>query len=388
MADGKRLLFAISFHHLCNDGTLMALVALLPVLVDALGISYYEVGLLGFGLMVTVAVQYVVGRISDRRFSPIMLEMGAALMAASFFILLFVNDFIGLFSVVMIMRVGAAFYHPIGISWITRAYGGPGLDTALGIQSGIGNLGVIVALATTGYLGEALGWKAPCALWAALNASAIVLGLAIVRTAGIATPFRRDSPRTNPLVTARKIGLLAIPVIAGGALYQVTSYFGPLNLTKTGEWSAGSADAVFAVWIGVGTVTSYYFGRISSRFTREGILITSYIASSAAALILSFANDWEVVSATLVFYGALLYLTYPALFAIVTRATDEQERGTAFGVLFGFQLGGGAATVYVSGIVADALSDPAYAFLIVSVLALASVAAFSLWQRASATGPA
>lgn len=388
MTAGRRLLWAISFHHLCNDGTLMVLVALLPVLKDEMGISYYEVGLLGFGLLVTVVAQYIVGRVADRKASPLMLESGAALMALSFFVLLFVNDFVGLFLVVIVMRIGAAFYHPVGISWITKAYGGSRLDTALGIQSGVGNLGVIIALATSGFLGEAFGWKIPCAVWTALNVSAVMIGIITVRTAGFQPTIKTDSIRISPLATARKIGLLAIPIVAGGALYQVTSYFGPLNLTKTGEWTAGGADAVFSIWIGIGAITSYYFGRVSAVLSKERILAVSYLASSIATLMLAFVNQRALVSVTLFFYGALLYLTYPALFAIVTLATVERERGTAFGILFGFQLGGGAATVYVSGIVADALSDPAYAFVIVSVLALVSVAAFAVWQRTTGSAKA
>jgi len=60
------------------------------------------------------------------------------------------------------------------------------------------------------------------------------------------------------------------------------------------------------------------------------------------------------------------------LFSIINDVTDESERGTAFGLLFGFQLGGGAVVVYVCGIVADALDNPDYAFVIVAILAAAS----------------
>ena len=71
-------------------------------------------------------------------------------------------------------------------------------------------------------------------------------------------------------------------------------------------------------------------------------------------------------------YGAFLFVTYPALFSIINEVTNESERGTAFGILFGLQLGGGAFVVYVCGIVADSLNNPDYAFVIVAVLAAAS----------------
>src|SRR5512136_20487 len=180
MPSDKRLLWVISYHHACNDGTLMALIALLPILTVKMQLSYYEVGLLGFGLIITVAVQYAIGRVVDRVFSKYLLEAGSVLMGLSFAVLLLVDDFRGLFGVVILMRVGAAFYHPVGTSWITRKFAGPYLETALGVQSGVGNFGVIIAMATSGFLGEMYSWKAPCVLWACMNFVAVLLGLLVV----------------------------------------------------------------------------------------------------------------------------------------------------------------------------------------------------------------
>ena len=377
----RRLLWTVSFHHLCNDGTLMVLVAVIPVLVDVMDLSYYDVGILGLTLAITVIAQFMVGKYTDRRFSVYVLEIGVALMAMSFLLLLLVNDFKGILLAVIAMRVGAAFYHPVGISWITRAYAGPGLDRALGVQSGFGNMGVILALASSGYLAESFSWKIPCVIWALLNIAAIAVGLSVInRSSEMSGPARSKEP-IGSVLTLRKIGWLTVPIIAGGALYQVTSYFGPLNLTTSAlQWTAGDADLMFAIWIGVGTVTSYYFGSFSSRFGRTKILWAAYTISSVAAVILAITALWYVVAPTLVFYGALLFITYPALFALVTEATHENERGTAFGIIFGFQLGGGAILVYACGAVAEAFGDPAYAFIIVSVLSAVSLVFLKVWE--------
>ncbi|MCU0860252.1 MAG: MFS transporter [Thermoplasmata archaeon] len=381
MAKDKRLLWVISYHHACNDGTLMALVALLPILFVELDISYYEVGLLGFGLVITVAVQLAVGRIADRAFSHYLLEAGAALMALSFILLLFVQDFAQLFVAVISMRVGASFYHPVGISWITREYVGSELDGALGVQSGIGNLGVIVAMASSGFLGEAFGWKTPCLLWAAMNLAAIVAGMYVVR--GHAGGANHSSTRAPISIrqTFRKMVVLTLPIATGGAIYQVTSYFGPVNLTTLHGWTAGSADLLFAVWIAVGTLTSYYYGRLRERFGRYPIMRVGYGVSAVATFALFFLSDWQVTLPLLIIFGAVLFLTYPALFAVVTDATDESERGTAFGILFGFQLGGGAVVVYITGLVADMTGEPAWGFMIVAVMAALSLVTVHLWER-------
>jgi predicted MFS family arabinose efflux permease len=260
------------------------------------------------------------------------------------------------------------------------------VDTALGVQSGVGNFGVILALGTSGFLGEAFGWKAPCLVWAGLNLSAVVAGLLLIRGHDVkvspTVPVRRATPRE----TLSKMWILIIPIITGGALYQVTSYFGPTNLTTSAEWDASSADLIFAVWIGVGTVTSYYFGAMSYRFGKQRLLSAGYLVSAISVLFLAFFVEWFVVAPVLVLFGAFLMLTYPALFSFVNQATVEGERGTAFGILFGFQLGGGACVVYLCGIVADAFGDASYAFLVVAGLSLASFVSVR-GRRATGTQP-
>ena len=377
ISQDKRLLWIISYHHACNDGTLMALVAILPILVREMELSYSEIGILGLGLLITVVLQFAVGKASDRRFSRYMLEMGAMMMGISFLIVPLARDFISLFAAVILMRAGASFYHPIGISWITRQYRGSFLDTALGIQSGVGNIGVILALGTSGLIGDAFGWQVPCLIWATLNMVAVVTGLILTKGYELPSEVRASIPPASVSSTFHKIGILAIPIAAGGALYQVTSYFGPINLTEMHGWSAGDADLIFAAWIAIGTVTSYFFGRFSEIMSHRGILILCYAISTFGVAALALVSAWYLILPVLLVFGAAVFLTYPAIFAVVSGATDERERGTAFGILVGFQLGGGALVVAVCGAVSDLLGDPSYSFAIVAAMGVISVAALS-----------
>jgi MFS family permease len=359
----------------------MALVALLPIFVKDFDLTYYEVGLLGSGLLITVVVQYAVGRFADRMFSRYLLELGAALMGLSFLLMLMVNNFEGLFLAVISMRLGGAFYHPVGTSWITREYAGPYLETALGIQSGVGNFGVIIALATSGFIGDMFTWRAVCVLWAALNLSAVLLGTLLVKEGMIKTRVVRKKAATSSRVTLGKMIFLIIPIVSGGALYQITSIFGPINLTtRTPEWNVGSADLIFALWIGIGTVTSYYFGGLSARVGKYQLLRMGYLVSLIAVIILAVTTDWRLIAPTLFVFGAFLFVTYPALFSMITELTGEEERGTAFGILFGFQLGGGAVSVYVCGFIADRFDSPQYSFLFAGALAAASLVTITLWE--------
>jgi MFS family permease len=138
---------------------------------------------------------------------------------------------------------------------------------------------------------------------------------------------------------------------------------------------------LFAVWIGVGTVTSYFFGRFSETFGHERVLRMGYAVSCVGVVALAFLSSWYLMLPVILLYGGAVFLTYPAVFAVISGATNEEERGTAFGLLFGFQLGGGALVVALCGAISDILEDPSYSFIIVGILSFASLAALPLWHR-------
>ena len=98
--------------------------------------------------------------------------------------------------------------------------------------------------------------------------------------------------------------------------------------------------------------------------------------SILSLLALFVTSTWYLVTPILVVYGAFMFLTYPALFAIVSETTNIEERGTAFGVVFAAQLGGAAAMTYVCGVVADFFGDPSSAYLVTAAFVSASLVLF------------
>jgi MFS family permease len=51
--------------------------------------------------------------------------------------------------------------------------------------------------------------------------------------------------------------------------------------------------------------------------------------------------------------GAGLFLTYPALFAFASQASHQRLQGAAFGIVFFFQLLGGAVGSFAAGALSD-----------------------------------
>src|SRR2546430_9342525 len=118
----------------------------------------------------------VFGAMSDRRdptrFLPlgiVVLGLGSALVAAS-------STFWILLLLVSLSRIGASFYHPVGIAWIGREFEGPELDRSMGFQSAFGDTGVIFGMATTSIIAVAFEWQAPFLLWGGINLGAVAVG--------------------------------------------------------------------------------------------------------------------------------------------------------------------------------------------------------------------
>src|SRR5207247_6689150 len=116
--------------------------------------------------------------------------------------------------------------------------------------------------------------------------------------------------------------------------------------------SALSGGAV-ALWILGGSVAAFFFGRVSRRFGRYRALVTSYAALTVAGLVGALADNLWVVLVVFWSLGSALFLTYPALFSFVAESSHRQLQGAAFGLIFAFQLLGGAVGLLLAGLLAD-----------------------------------
>src|SRR5205807_1072818 len=111
------------------------------------------------------------------RFLPlgiVVLGLGSALVSLS-------STFWMLLLLVSLSRIGASFYHPVGIAWIGREFRGPDLDRSMGFQSAFGDAGVILGMATTSIVAFASGWRAPFLIWGGINLAAVAVSFGLVR---------------------------------------------------------------------------------------------------------------------------------------------------------------------------------------------------------------
>jgi len=380
----RRVLLANSIYHLTNDGAVTVLAGQIVVLQSVFGgFGPTEVGLLGgTALLVTAIFQFLFGIMSDRRDPSRFLPIGIAILGLGSLLVILSSSFMTLLAFVAISRIGASFYHPVGIAWIGREFKGPALDRSMGFQSAFGDGGVILGMASGAVLAVALGWQSPFLLWGGINLMAVVIGLFLVRG-------RSSPPSSSPRDVSDYVGVLRdvriwlLPLALGGAMFNILSYFGPLLLHARFGLASDAAGVAVALWILAGTVAAFFFGRLSQRFGRYRTLLASFAAMFVASLVAGSVDNVLVVLLTLWTFGSALFLTYPALFSFVAESSHRRLQGAAFGLIFAFQLMGGAAGVFLAGLLADLYGtnealQTSIPFFLVGACALIGLAALYL----------
>jgi FSR family fosmidomycin resistance protein-like MFS transporter len=392
MKPGSRLLAAVGVYHFANDGALTVLPLVLPILKGLFEISYTEIGVLtAAGLAITLVVQLLVSEFAHRFSAERALAGGMVVMFISATMMLFVWNYASLLIFVVGMRIGAAAYHPLGLALVARRFNGEKIDMAMGIQSSAGDAGVFLAFITTGVIGSVFGWRSSFGLWGAICLAAAVVGIAL--RAGLDEPtaskaLPRDPSEPGWGATAKRIGILLVPLTVGGAGYNIIVNYGPLMLSDAYGMAIWQYTLVVALWVGTGAIFTLIFGRITSRFGRGNAILASYVILAAAGLLIWFLSSVWVAALAMFLFGVSLFMTYPALFAYVTELTGGRRTEKAFGIVFTAQLSGGFIFSFLCGMVADSygIKSP---FVILSVIALVALAvtAYYLARQGKRPGP-
>ncbi len=358
MAGDRRVLLVNSFYHLTNDGAVQVLSGQIAILTAVFAFGPFETGILtGTALLVNAVVQVLTGIMSDRRDPSHFLPIGILIVGVASLLIAIATSFWALLLFTALLRVGASFYHPVGMSWIGRVYPPAELDRSMGFQSGFGDFGEVLGTATGALFGFAAGWWWAFVIWGAANLVAVALGLLLVR--GHPSPPLATSPvRMRDLW--RSLGdvkLWLLPLAAGSVSYNVIAYFGPLLLHVIYGLGPELSGFVVASWLLIGTGVALSFGITSRVFGRFNLTIFAYVSIGLACLAsAALSNATLIVAATLTL-GAGIFITYPALFSFASETSHRRLQGAAFGFVFFFQLLGGAAGLFAAGVISDFYSS-------------------------------
>ena len=362
MHEKNQILSTVSIYHALTDGSVAVISILFIIFKTRFNLSYTEIGVItGGGLLLTLIAQLLIGKFTDGKNSRNWLSIGVFLTCISMLILTQCNGFLTLVVFIFFLRFSSSFFHPIGVGWISRMFKRNRLDWAMGIQSGSADVGAFIAVSTTLYFTELFSWDFPLYLWSVLCLCGLITGLILTKNICIESshaPKKQKKMRFTEtfheaIKLIKRIKLLAFAFAISGCAWSVIITFLPLLLqerTTLPIWLIGS---IVAVLIGVGSITSLSYGKISSMVKRRNLILFSYLTIGVMGMFFAYFTNVFILLGTAVFLGISVFLTYPALFSSVSEVTHESAEGLTFGITFTLQTGGGTIILFVSGFLSD-----------------------------------
>lgn len=353
----KSILLSNSLIHALNDASTVVVAMILPVLYSRHFIitRYSDIGILSnLGLLVTFIFQFLVVRWEAKFELRHMLLFSMVGISLSLMLISTASSFAALLGFFIIMRFFVSFYHPIGVSWISRVHAGHGLDLAMGVQSGSGNLGVFLAFVSVGFLAQKFSWKTPLILWALLCFLVALTSYTLIRKAStLQETSAAFSKLSSWIATLKQIKIFVPGFIFGGACWGTTVFYAPSLLHHRFNIPLGKTGFFLSLWILLGTVMTYFFGLLRRKFRRWTICLTAFSGASFFLVLLGLARSRTLAVLSLFLFGSFLFLNFPALQAFVGDSIQANNKTMAYSLSANIQMGTGAIISLISGFLSD-----------------------------------
>lgn len=387
-------LAAVCFGHFLNDGIGSIIPAALPILRDAHGLSFAQVGLITLVVQFTSSLlQPVVGLATDRRPTRYALAFGMCFTLAGLLLLGAAATFAWILAAVALIGCGSAVFHPESARIAQNASGGrKGLAQAI-FQVG-GNAGMAVgplaaAFVVVPYGQPSIAWFAPAAALAAclfvwVGRAGFLLEVQRPRREGAKAGDEPSAAEASPAAAglgfskrtlAVFFAILLLLMFSKQVYIATLQNFFAFYLIEAFGFDVDAAQYAlfgFLLMSAVGTVAG---GPLTDRFGRRVVILWSILGAAPFALALPWVGAAGVIALALI----VSFIMSSAFTAILVWALDAAPSrvGMVSGLFFGLSFGMGGLATAVFGWAADIYGLHAM-FAVVSVLPLMGLAAFAL----------
>ena len=356
------VLAAISFSHLLNDTIQSLIPAIYPILKASFDLTFAQVGLMTFALMLTASLlQPLVGLYTDRRTTPYSLVIGMGFSLVGLLLLSVATTFAMLLVAAGLVGVGSSVFHPESSRVARMASGGRhGLAQSL-FQVG-GNVGSSFGPLLAAFLVLPRGQSSIA--WCSLLALA---GMGILWKIGgwykashavsAARVAKRSSAGAHKRVSRRRVGwslaiLAALIFSKYFYMASLASYY-TFYLIQKFHVSVRTAQIdlfMFLVAVAAGTVLG---GPIGDRFGRKYVIWGSILGVLPFTLMLPYANLlWTAILTVPI--GLILASAFSAI-VVYAQELVPGRVGLISGVFFGFAFGMAGLGAAALGELADVI---------------------------------
>lgn len=368
-------------------------------------------------LFIYGAVAVATGYLADRYDALKMLTVGIAIASAASFGIAASIDYWMLLVFMGVLGVGLGFYHPVGLSYISKVFGPKNRGKALGINGIGGNTGWLLSPVATASIAVTLGWRWAYVAWGCLGLVFIVLVLYLFGSGTITGNHEAEGEAgkdgkgrkrsKNGLVDRKgiesqseetvaptsaddyKVGLrrmltflalivMLITIFRGFYFHGLTDSLPTFLQVEKPDLLVSDDPAVKLILAGgflsllymMGIIAEPLGGWIKDRYEARRPIVLASLANAGSLVLIIYAGTPLLLTVGVTSFGFCFLLLMSVVNATIADVTPPQVRGTFFGLTFLTRDGIGAFAPLFVGFVADGTGSFLNAFWVLAVAAV------------------
>jgi MFS transporter, FSR family, fosmidomycin resistance protein len=331
---------------------------LIPLLIVEFGTDYFHLGLIvtvfsyAFGIG-SLPSGYLADRIGSRRLITLFL-FGAGLLAVGVWQ---VTSFVGYGILMGGIGLFCSTYHPASNTLISLAIREKG--KAFGIHGIAGSLGIASVPLLSAWIGSALGWRTPHALYGLIGILAGIYSLTIPRRPAIKGKVEENPGKKEPFtISYLNLIVFFLSAMALGLTYKGIMTFLPAYMgesihiggLKVGKVALGGTMATIALLSGA--LGQYFAGGCVDRIQAERLYLGAILFGTVFVFLMAAASNLVLVLWA-VMYAFFYFSTQPIQNYLLSVYLPRHRHGLGYGIHFFVTFGIGSTAAAVSGYLAD-----------------------------------
>jgi MFS family permease len=368
-------------------------------------------------LFIYGAVAVATGYLADRYDALKMLTVGIAIAtAASFGIAASLNYWM-LLAFMGVLGVGLGFYHPVGLSFISKVFGPKNRGKALGINGIGGNTGWLLSPIATASIAVAFGWRWAYVAWGVLGLAFIILVLYLFGSGTLTGNHKveeepkRDGKRRRRsgngkvdrkrleaeseetvtptsaedykvslrrLLTFLALIVMLITIFRGFYFHGLTDTLPTFLQVEKPELLVSEDPGVKLILAGgflsllymMGIIAEPLGGWMKDRYEARRPIFFASLANAGSLVLIIYASTPFMLTIGVTTFGFCFLLLMSVVNATIADVTPPQVRGTFFGITFLTRDGIGAFAPLFVGFIADGTGSFLNAYWVLAVAAV------------------
>jgi len=360
------------------------------------------------------------GYLADRYDPLAMITMGLIFSTASSFGIALSFNYAMLVVFFALLGVGLSFYHPAGLSYISKIFGPKNRGKALGLNGVGGDLGLVVSPVVTVAIARMWTWRTAYLVWGFVGLALVVFALFLFGSRvlrptrnGVARtmaegdeggPPQEDGPRLQGrldmtsmevvedvgptskkaywagmrvILTASVLIVLTITIFRGLLFHGILEPL-PTFLNKEKDLTVSDAGILISIMYILGAIGEPIGGWVKDRYSARNPLIVFSLVCSGAVAIIVLANDPYIIITGMMLFGFAMFMMMSVVNTLVADVTPPNVRATFYGVSFFTRDGIGFLAPIMVGAIADASGTFITAYWVMAIFgvltALVSIA--------------